>query len=59
MEFEIDEIRYKVNEDGRMVSIRPSEYYYRNLGDVELTFPSMKTLIIGKNAQGKRHCKRF
>ena len=26
---------------------------YRNLGDVELTFPSMKTLIIGKNAQGK------
>ena len=26
---------------------------YRNLRDVELTFPSMKTLIIGKNAQGK------
>ena len=26
---------------------------YRNLGNVELTFPSMKTLIIGKNAQGK------
>ena len=26
---------------------------YRNLGDVELSFSSIKTLIIGKNAQGK------
>ena len=26
---------------------------YRNLGSVELVFPSIKTLIIGKNAQGK------
>ena len=46
MEFEVRPFLCKVNEDGRMVSIRPSEYYYRNLGDEN--WPLKRRFIVPK-----------